>query len=101
MFFFPIVKGNNIFPNSKKVEVVAVNVSLKVMLLTKGRSQLWLARKVGVCEATLSKIICGWRNPPLELQEKIAHALECNVEQIFPAQGQRAEVGRNGISIQP
>lgn len=63
-----------------------MNIALKMKILTSGKCQLWLARRVGVSEATLSKIVGGWRNPPPELQARIARALECDPKEIFSPQ---------------
>ena len=65
-----------------------MNLLLKTKILASGKPQLWLARKVEISEAQLSKIVGGWVEPCEELKRKIANALGCGVEEVFSIQGQ-------------
>lgn len=67
-----------------------MNKRLKVKFLEAQKSQIAVAREVGLPEASLSKIINGWIAPRLEVQEKIAKALKCQVHEIFPAGEKKA-----------
>jgi DNA-binding XRE family transcriptional regulator len=60
-----------------------VNLSLKTKILASGKTQLWLAREIGISEPQLSKIVKGWIDPPEELKMKIAGALCCGVQEVF------------------
>ena len=56
-----------------------MSLTLKTRILASGKSQIFLAREIGISEPQLSKIVMGWVNPRKELQKKIAKIL--NYEQ--------------------
>lgn len=61
-----------------------MNIELKTRILASEKSQLWIAREVGISEAQLSKIVRGWICPTDNLKKKIADVLGCEVGKIFP-----------------
>lgn len=62
---------------------------LKRVLLDEGRKQSWLAQRVGIDEATLSRIVNGL-HCPIELREAIASALRRPVADLWPVDDERA-----------
>jgi len=71
-----------------------MNLALKTRILASGKSQISLARKIGISEPQLSKIVGGWVEPSEKLKEKIARALGCGLEEVFPTwtQGMKDDV---------
>jgi len=65
-----------------------MNLALKIRILASGKSQILLAREIGISEPQLSKIVGAWVKPCDELKKKIARALGCRVEEIFSIQEQ-------------
>ena len=61
-----------------------MNLKLKTRILASGKSQIFLAREIGISEPQLSKIVGNWVDPCDETKEKIAKALNCQVGDIFP-----------------
>ena len=59
---------------------------LKQKLIEQGRTQDWVARKIGISKTTLSKYATGKRRPNYEIAEKIALLLECKPDDIFFSQ---------------
>ena len=60
-----------------------MNLSLKIRILESGKSQISLAREIGISEPRLSKIVGGWVRPDPKVKTKIAEVLGCGVEDIF------------------
>jgi len=67
-----------------------MNLALKTRILASGKSQILLAHEIGISEPRLSKIVMGWIEPCEDLKRKIAKALTCNMEEIFPVQQPKA-----------
>jgi transcriptional regulator with XRE-family HTH domain len=70
-----------------------MNVRLKMALLRARKRQIDLARHIGLGESTLSRIVNEYRSPRGEEMAKIAHALGCQIEELWPehaSQSQRA-----------
>lgn len=63
---------------------VKMNTVLKMKILNSGMSQIGLAWKLKMSEPVLSKIVQGWIDPDLKTKKRIARALGCTVEEIFP-----------------
>ncbi len=61
-----------------------MNVKLKTKLLELKRSQISVAHEIGISEPHFSKIVNNWIIPGDRLKEKIANALRCSIEEIFP-----------------
>jgi len=61
-----------------------MNLRLKTKILASGRAQIAIAKDIGVAEPILSKIVNGWIDPKDQLKQRIANALSCQVEDIFP-----------------
>ena len=67
-----------------------MNLPLKFHILASGKSQISLAREIGISEPRLSKIVGGWVTPDLKVKTRIAEALGCTVEDLFPGQRTRS-----------
>lgn len=65
-----------------------MNIALKMKVLGFNGPQIALAREVGISEAQLSRIVNDWSEPQKEVKEKLAKALKCRVEEIFPTKKQ-------------
>ena len=63
--------------------------ALKVERLRKGIQQWRLASLVGISQAELSHYEVGRKECPMELRDKIAKILECSVDTLFPATGEK------------
>ena len=61
-----------------------MNLLLKTKIFSAGKSQVLLARESQVSEAQFSRIVSGWIEPCEEVKGKIAKALGCSVDEIFP-----------------
>ena len=61
-----------------------MNLNLKMKIHESGRSQISIAHEIDIPEPLFSKIVNEWIIPEDHLKEKIAHALHCSVEEIFP-----------------
>ena len=59
------------------------NWKLKKALIDSGLKQSWVAHKVGIDGAVLTKYITGERIAPKDKQEMIAKFLDCEVNDIF------------------
>ncbi len=66
-----------------------VNRNLKVARASRGFSQYELAFKTGICQTMLSLFERGYYQPTQEQAQRIARALEVQVDQIFPAEERR------------
>ncbi|MCE5329892.1 helix-turn-helix domain-containing protein [bacterium] len=55
----------------------------KEKLLEEGRTQDWIANKIGISKTTLSKYATGKRKPNYEVAMKIALLLNCKPDDIF------------------
>ncbi|HUV58812.1 MAG TPA: helix-turn-helix transcriptional regulator [Desulfatiglandales bacterium] len=64
-----------------------MNYDLKMKVLQSGKSQIALAKEIGISEPYLSKIVNGWIEPKDELKTEIAKVLNCKVIDIFPENG--------------
>jgi DNA-binding XRE family transcriptional regulator len=49
------------------------------------RNKSWLARKAGISQGYMSKIVNGQSNPTLEAAQKICQVLNSSVDDIFMA----------------
>jgi len=65
----------------------SMNLKLKMKILESGKPQIALAREMKIPEPYLSKIVNGWLIPKNEIKDKIAQALNCQIEEIFPENG--------------
>jgi DNA-binding transcriptional regulator YdaS (Cro superfamily) len=63
-----------------------MNLKLKFAILEKFPVQADFAKRIGVSETVLSRIIKERRDAPPELREIIANALGAKVGEIFPRQ---------------
>jgi transcriptional regulator with XRE-family HTH domain len=59
------------------------NVRLKLRMLETGITGYDLARRVGVSDSQFSRIVRGWIDPPLQMKNKLAEALGCQVQEVF------------------
>ena len=66
-----------------------MNLKLKTKILESGNPQIALARDIGIAEPILSKIVNGWIDPKGSEKRKIAEVLNCEVEEIFPENGEQ------------
>ena len=64
-----------------------MNLVLKMRILKSGKKQIALAHEIGVPEPVFSKIVNGWIRPKQSVKNKIAEALNCKPEDIFPENG--------------
>lgn len=62
----------------------AIETPLKRVLREQGRKQAWLAGRIGVDEATLSRYVNGLHVPDAK-RLLIAEALEVPVAELFPS----------------
>jgi transcriptional regulator with XRE-family HTH domain len=65
-----------------------MNLRLKIALLQAGMRQIDLARKAGLGESRVSRIVNAYHIPTPEEKHKIALALNCAVEALWPAEEQ-------------
>ena len=63
---------------------MAVNIRLKTKLMERGISQFEIARKIGVSDSWMSRVVQNWIDPPMEVKVKLAEGLGCQVQEIFP-----------------
>lgn len=56
---------------------------LKKKLKEEGRTQRWIASKIGISETTLSKYVNDKRKPNYRIAELIAKLLNCKPDDIF------------------
>jgi transcriptional regulator with XRE-family HTH domain len=61
-----------------------MNRALKIALVQAGIRQIDLARRTGLGESSISRIIHGYREPTDTKKERIACALGCEVEALWP-----------------
>jgi transcriptional regulator with XRE-family HTH domain len=61
-----------------------VNMNLKVARVKKEMSQYELSFKAGISQARISLMENGYRQPTKGQAEKIAEALQVDIEEIFP-----------------
>lgn len=59
-------------------------IRLRVALLEAGLQQIDLARQTGLAESTVSRILNAYRAPTTAEKEKIAHALGCAIDALWP-----------------
>lgn len=67
--------------SDKKSRTVVNN--LRVVLASKGRSQGWLARAMGVDSAVVTRLAAGRHEPRVSTALKVASLLNCIVEDIW------------------
>ena len=60
-----------------------MNIELKTKILKSGKPQVALARKIGIGEPYLSRIVQGWVEPTEDIKRKIAKVLGCQLEELF------------------
>ncbi len=56
---------------------------LKDIMCTRGITQLWLAKKTNIPEATISRYVCGLHTPRIDNASRIANALNVSVDYIM------------------
>ena len=61
-----------------------MNNLLKAKIIEKFGKQWLFARKIGIHESVLSKIISGCKPPSKDQKKMIAKGLRCNEKDIFP-----------------
>lgn len=61
-----------------------LNPRLKLAIFTSGTSQTVVARKTGIDESRLSRIINGHAEPTPDEQKVLARALRKPVDELFP-----------------
>jgi len=59
-------------------------IRIKTLLLQQERTQISMARDLGIAESELSKIINGYRKPSEALKNQIASYLGADIGVIFP-----------------
>ena len=67
---------------------------LKIALVTSGRSQRQIARRVPMSEGRLSSIVRGWVEPREGERRALARVLETTVEELF---GEGSEADRSAL----
>lgn len=60
-----------------------MNIKLKTLILEKFRYQADLAKRAGIHETLLSRIVSGRRDPYPDEAQAIAEALDATVEELF------------------
>jgi transcriptional regulator with XRE-family HTH domain len=65
-----------------------MNLPLKIALLRGGMRQIDLARKTGLAESRVSRIVNAYHMPTPEEKRNIAVALDCAVEALWPEEEQ-------------
>ena len=60
-----------------------MNWRLKMALEKARLTQIELARLTGLSEATISRIVCGYRNPDDDEKKRIGKALKVRSEEIW------------------
>lgn len=63
---------------------------IKISLYKKGLTQQELASKLGLSEASISRICNGWKLPNEELKTKIAKLLQRKVEFLWPPKREKS-----------
>jgi transcriptional regulator with XRE-family HTH domain len=63
-----------------------MNLNLKIAILRRYPVQADFAKRIGISETVLSRIIKERRDAPPKLREMIANELEVEVSEIFPGQ---------------
>jgi transcriptional regulator with XRE-family HTH domain len=61
-----------------------VNYKLKAFIREQFGLQMNFATRVSLTEMQVSKIVCGRRQPTADEQQRIAEALDVEVETLFP-----------------
>jgi len=61
---------------------IATLENLKKLLRTRGLTQAWLARSLGVNDVTVSRWVTGHRRADLQTLRSIATLLRCEIEEI-------------------
>ena len=56
--------------------------NLKKLLAERDKSQVWLAKTLGVGEVTVSRWVIGQRSPDRRTLQRIATMLQCEIEEI-------------------
>lgn len=59
------------------------STKLRDIIEEKGISQSWLARKVGTTEATISRYICGYHKPNLDIVVRICQVLDVSMDYLM------------------
>jgi transcriptional regulator with XRE-family HTH domain len=67
---------------------MALNIALKLAILSSGQTQTDIARKTGLTESRLSRIIRGHGDPTNEERRLIARALRSPMSRLFPVDEQ-------------
>lgn len=60
-----------------------MNIPLKIKILESGRTQRDIARNLEIEPSRLSEFIQGWREPDLDMKERLAKDLGCKIADIF------------------
>lgn len=60
-----------------------MNVPLKMAIMARGTTQIAVAKKAGLSEARLSRIIHGHDEPTENEKTALAKALRCKVQELF------------------
>ncbi len=68
-----------------------MNFKLKMKILESKKSQLALAKEIGIPDSFFSKVVNGWITPTVGIQKKIAKALGCNISAIFSQETQEQQ----------
>jgi transcriptional regulator with XRE-family HTH domain len=61
-----------------------MNLPLKIALIQAGKRQFELALQTGIGESTVSRIVNSYRIPTAEEKRKIARALGCSIQKLWP-----------------
>lgn len=64
--------------------VVTPRATLRDAIFRSGRSQIEIARQVGIHESRLSKIVRGWLEANDEERQILARALRTTEDELFP-----------------
>ena len=58
-----------------------MSLNIKAAIALRGKTMVWVAKKMGVKLPTLSEMISG--NPTVSTLERIAEVLHCDVAELF------------------
>ena len=76
---------NSITAFNKKRKEIQLNTALKIKIIKSEKTQVEIAKKVGLSEERLSQFVCERRKPHPEEKGRIARVLKCKIQDIFPS----------------
>ena len=72
-----------IFRKTKFVSIISCYIRLKVVMAEKDLSNIWLSKKLGVSQATVSKWMTNFSQPNLETLIKISKVLNVEITELI------------------